>query len=196
MMIRFGCWLALAVLILMAGCAGSRDRVETVSPVLPEAPRLDLPPDQQMVRVIWVIEKFGTRTVKHGTYSEYQKARGKTGESAFNPDIFYDRYLLDLNEKNFWMTVTLRSAKQSMGHDARIRDAMKGFPREVIDVIIKTPDEKTYLLSDSDADGVLDFTARADERGKVRTAGDLSLLKNMQVKYQWILGIIKRHYRL
>jgi hypothetical protein len=73
---------------------------------------------------------------------------------------------------------------------------MKGFPREVIDVIIKTPDEKTYLLSDSDADGVLDFTARADERGKVRTAGDLSLLKNMQVKYQWILGIIKRHYRL
>lgn len=192
---RFGFLMPLALVIALTGCSNKTARVEPVPPVLPEMPRLDIPPDPDMFRVVRVIEKYGTRTVNHGLYSEYQKTRKTAGESAFNSDVFYDQYLLDLNENNYWVTVTLRSALRSMRKDPRIREAMSGFPVQAMDLIMKTPEEQTFLLSDSDANGVLDFAGPADQRVRVQTPGDLDLLETMQAKYRWILGIIKRYDR-
>lgn len=185
--------LFLLVVVITGSCAGKKATTEPASgePV-PQPLRLDIAADPGMYKTVKVIKNFGKRTKKHLSYAKFQK----TEKSAvFDPDVFYDHYVLDLNEKNHWITMTFRSATRAIDKDPRIEKLMENLPRKVIDVQLKTPQGKTFLLSDTNADGVLDFASPAGQKKKTGSTADLKLLKNMQVKYRWILGIIKKYYK-
>ena len=182
------------VLLLLTGCAGRKAETVPPEPVV-DVPKLNVPPDPGIYKVLTVIRRFGKKTVTHMSYSDYVKGEASAPDAAFNPDTFYDRYLLDLNEKNYWVTLTLRTAVRAKRNDSRIRKLMEHFPENAIDAILKTPAEKTFLLSDSNADGVLDFAAPEGKNSDQGLAVDIRLLRSMQRTYSWILGIIKRHYK-
>ena len=185
-----GFWL---VLILLAGCAGKK--ADTEPSIMTDVPKLNIAPDPGMYKALQVIKRFGNKTMDHLSYAEFKKREATVQNATFNPDVFYDQYVLDLNEKNYWITVTFRTATRSRRRDSRIRDLLQNFPENAIDMLLKTPANKIFLLSDSNGDGVLDF---ARPEGKQHNQGltvDIELLKAMQQKYGWILGIIKRHYK-
>jgi len=181
------------VLILLAGCAGKK--ADTEPSTMIDVPKLNIAPDPGMYKALQVIKRFGNKTIDHLNYAEFKKREATAQNTTFNPDVFYDQYVLDLNEKNYWITVTFQTATRARRRDSRIRDLMQDFPENAIDVLLKTPANKIFLLSDSNGDGVLDF---ARPEGKQLNKGltvDIELLKAMQQKYGWILGIIKRHYK-
>jgi hypothetical protein len=91
--------------------------------------------------------------------------------------------------------MTFRSATRAIDKDPRIEKLMENLPRKVIDVQLKTPQGKIFLLSDTNADGVLDFATPAGQKKKNNSMADLDLLKKMQKKYRWVLGIIKKYYK-
>ncbi len=70
---------------------------------------------------------------------------------------------------------------------------MTDLPGKSITVELKMPSGKKYLLSDAEADGILDFAKDANEKKTARV--DIQLLDQMQEKYTWILGLIKKHYK-
>jgi len=183
------------IVILLAGCSGKKADTEPSTRPVVDVPQLNIPPDPGIYKALKVIRGFGKKIVTHQTFAEYKKQEVADGNATFTPDLFYDRYILDLNEKDYWVTLTLRTAARSKRTDSRIRKLMKSFPENAIDVVLKTPAQKTFLLSDSNADGVLDFAAPEGKRPDQGLKVDVKLLRTMQHKYGWILGIIKRHYK-
>lgn len=181
------------IVILLAGCAGKKADTEPSSVV--DIPKLNIPPDPGIYKALNVIRKFGKKIVRHQSFAEYKKQETADRNATFNPDLFYDRYILDLNEKDYWVTLTLRTSARSKRSDSRIRKLMQSFPENAIDLVLKTPAQKTFLLSDSDADGVLDFVAPEGKQPDPGLKVDVKLLRTMQHKYGWILRIIKRHFK-
>lgn len=181
------------IVILLAGCAGKKADTEP-SPVI-DIPKLNIPPDPGIYKVLKVIRVFGKKSLNHLTFTEFKKRETTDRNATFNPDLFYDQYILDLNEKDYWVTLTMRTSVRSKRTDSRIRKLMQPFPENAIDLVLKTPADKTYLLSDSNADGVLDFAAPEGRQSDKKLTIDIKLLRIMQRKYSWILGIIKRHYK-
>jgi hypothetical protein len=140
-----------------------------------------------------VIKDYGRLSKKYMSYEKYQQLTKGQAAAALDPDWFYDSYKLNLNEKDHWMVVTFGTAKRAIARDPRIEKIMSGLPVKSITVELKMPSGKKYLLSDAEADGILDFAKDANEK-KV-TKVDVQLLDKMQEKYTWILGLIKKHYK-
>jgi hypothetical protein len=187
-----GFWL---VLILLAGCTGKKADTEPSTLPMTDVPKLNIAPDPGMYKVLQVIKRFGNKTMDYLSYPEFKKREATEQNATFNPDVFYDQYVLDLNEKDYWVTVTFRTATRSRRRDSRIRDLMQNFPENAIDMLLKTPANKTFLLSDSNGDGVLDFARPESKQHNQGLTVNIELLKAMQQKYGWILRIIKRHHK-
>jgi hypothetical protein len=186
----------LLIAIFMAGCAGSAvNKGPDSGTGLADVPRLAVSPDPAMFRALTVVRKFGKLIHRYMPYDQYKKSGSGNG-STFDPGIFCDRYELDLNEKDYWVTLTYYTAERAISRDPRIEKIMKDFSPKSIDVKLKTPSGKTFLLSDSNADGVLEFASQEGSPVKNPSRVDLQLLKRMQEKYRWVLGIVKRYYRL
>ncbi|MCK4837114.1 MAG: hypothetical protein KAT17_10760 [Candidatus Aminicenantes bacterium] len=189
--------IAVFCIIFIAGCTGKKVEIQPDSEALSiDVPKLDISPDPAMYKALTVVKKFGKKTMEHMSYGKYRKSRSAKKDPTFNPYVFYDQYVLDMNEKNYWVTLTFYTAVRAIVKDPRIESLMQSFPEKAMDVKMKTPAGKTYLLSDTNADGVLDFASLAGQKKKSQSAVDIELLKRMQVKYRWILGIVKRYYRL
>jgi hypothetical protein len=70
---------------------------------------------------------------------------------------------------------------------------MTDLPGKSIFMNLKTPSGRTFLLSDAEADGILDFVKDAKEKTVKKI--NIELLDKMQEKYTWIISIIKRNYK-
>lgn len=180
------------------GCGpGSQVKTEptVVKPSEPTVEELRKPvaKDPTIYKAGAVIKEYGRLKKKHISYKKYQDLTKGQANAAMDPDWFYDSYILDLNEKNYWMNVTFGTSKKAVANDPRIQKIMSGLPEQSINIRMKTPRGKTYLLTDADADGVLDFAIDAAQK-KV-TKVDIQLLDKMQEKYTWIIGLIKKHYK-
>jgi hypothetical protein len=191
--------LILSCLIIYAGCAPKAPKKEpgqTIKPV--EVPmKLDLPKDEQMYKAYWVLKRYGNKTQAHMSYTQYKKNTSASDLSFWSPDWFYDSYQVPVNEKGHWITVTYHTATAAMRKDRRIEKLMENVPHHSIDIKLKTPNGAKYILTDTEADGVLDFAAPdAKKRNTKEVKADFPLLKRMQGKYTWILGIIKQSYKL
>ncbi len=156
----------------------------------------DIPKDATVYQALKVLESYGRQSKKSISYNEYKKNTSGGTLASWSPEWFYDAYTLDLNEKGNWVTVTWSTAKFAGKNDNRIAQLMKDAPSDVIDLQVKVPSGATYLLGDSDADGILDFAM--DKKNMTEAAGkqaNIQLLDQMQKKYAWILSIIKRNYK-
>jgi hypothetical protein len=139
-----------------------------------------------------VIKEYGQLKKKHISFVKYKKLTAGQPGGAMDPDWFYDSYHLDMKEKNHWITVIFGTSKRAKARDPRIGKIMADLPPNSIAVKMKTPKGREYMLSDSNADGILDYAAPAKNKSpKV----DIKLLDRMQEKYTWIIGIIKKHYK-
>jgi len=185
--------------IFLFNC-GPGKKVETepqISPV-PQEPTVEelrkpVSKDPTIYKAQEVIKEYGRFFKKYMPYEKYtQMTKGQAG-MALDPDWFYDSYKLNLNENNYWMTVIFGTAKRAIERDPRIEKVLSDLPLKSITVELKTPSGKTYLLNDAEADGILDFVKDAKEK-KV-TKIDIELLDKMQEKYNWIIGLIKKHYK-
>lgn len=189
----------LIYLAVNSGCGPSGSQVKTepadVKPAQPSIEELRTPvaKDPTIYKAGVVIKEFGRLKKKHISYKKYQQLTKGQANTAMDPDWFYDSYILDLNEKNHWMNVTFGTSKKAVDDDPRIKTIMAGLPENSINIRMKTPRGKTYLLTDADADGILDFAK--DEAQKKITQVDIQLLDSMQKKYTWIIGLIKKHYK-
>ena len=189
--------LIVSSLMIYVGCAPKAPEKEpgTIKPV--DVPmKLDLPADGQMYKAYWVLERYGNQTQSHMSYAQYKKSTSGGSLSAWRPDWFYDSYRVPVNEKGHWITVTYHTALRAMRKDQRIAKLMENVPRHSIDVRMKTPNGVKYILTDAEADGVLDFAALdTNKKNKKEVKVDFELLKRMQRKYAWILSIIKKSYK-
>jgi hypothetical protein len=190
--------ISFVVLALAATGCGPAKEVKTEPTTLPEPKpeptieelRQPVEKDATIYKAYKVIEKFGFLKKKAISFNKYAKL--KAGGGAMDPDWFYDSHVLEINDKGYWMTFTLGTSKRAKDTDERIEQLMAGLPDNSIHLKMKTPSGKTYLLIDSQADGILDFVkdARAKSTGKV----DIKLLDQMQEKYTWALRLVKKHY--
>lgn len=179
------------------GCGPSQD-VKTEPTKLPEPKteptieelRKPVAKDPTIYKACKVIEKFGFIKKKAISFNKYKQLT--SGGGAMDPDWFYDSHVLEINDKGYWMTFMLGSSKRAKDKDARVQQVMSGLPDKSINVKMKIPSGKTYMLIDAEADGVLDFVkdAKAKTTGKV----DIELLDKMQEKYTWALRLVKKHY--
>ena len=184
-------------LILYAGCALKAPRKEPdPQKTIDEFPmKLDLPKDGRMYQAFQVLEHYGRKTQSHMSYARYKKSTSSGGLSSWSPDWFYDSYQVPLNEKGHWITVTYHTASAAVRRDQRIEKLMENVPHHSIDVKLRTPKGESYILTDTEADGVLDFVAPETEKKSGKAVKvDFPLLQKMQVKYTWILSIIKKSY--
>jgi hypothetical protein len=185
-------------LMFIIGC-GPTGKAQTepqvVTPTEPSIEELRKPvaKDAAIYKAVEVIKDYGRLSKKYMSYEKYQQLTKGQAAAALDPDWFYDSYKLNLNEKDHWMVVTFGTAKRAIARDPRIEKIMSGLPVKSITVELKMPSGKKYLLSDAEADGILDFAKDANEK-KV-TKVDVQLLDKMQEKYTWILGLIKKHYK-
>lgn len=189
----------LVLLIVISGCAGPGKKVETEPQVVPAAEpsieelRKPVAKDPAIYKARKVIKEYGIFKKKYISYKKYRELTKGGGPGALDPDWFYDSYDLNLKEKGHWITVTYGTSKKAKERDPRIQELMAGLPESAITVKLKTPSGRSYLLSDAEADGILDFAKDADKKttGKI----DIQLLDKMQEKYTWIIGLIKKHYK-
>lgn len=181
-------------LAIISGC-GPEQKPQTEPPVVKEPTieelRKPVAKDVTIYKAVDVLKKFGRLTKKYMSYDKYKKLTGGQA-AALDPDWFYDSYVLDLNEKGYWASVTFGTAEKAIARDPRIEKIMTDLPGTSIFMKLKTPSGRTYLLSDAEADGILDFAK--DERKK-DTKIDIQLLDKMQEKYTWLMGIIKKNYK-
>lgn len=194
--------IAMIMVYLLAafGCGGAAKKVET-QPVEPppskepsiEELRKPVAKDDTIYKAVEVLQKFGRSTKKYMSYEKYQATAGAQASGAIDPDWFYDSYVLDMNEDGYWATVTFGTARRAKENDPRLRDLMENLPGQSIFIKLKTPSGKTYLLSDAEADGVLDFAKEAGDTGAAKI--DIQLLDRMQEKYTWLIGIVKKYYK-
>lgn len=187
-------------LLAAFGCGGAAKKVETEpQPVEPprelsiEELRKPVAKDDTIYKAVEVLQKFGRLTKKYMSYEKYRSTVGAQASGAIDPDWFYDSYVLDMNEDGYWAAVTFGTAKKAKENDTRLRDLMENLPGQSIFIKLKTPSGKTYLLSDAEADGVLDFAKDTGETGSAKI--DIQLLDQMQEKYTWLIGIIKKYYK-
>lgn len=193
----------IGIVIYMAfsvGC-GAPTQKPAVEPPPPPPPvteptiedlRQHVDKDPDMFKAIKVIEKYGVLRKKAITFEKYVELTGGKSGGAINPDWFCDNYTLEVNENKHWMTITFGTSKRAKVKDSRIQQVMAGLPEESISLKMQTPDGKKYILSDAEADGVLDYAAPANQTtAKI----DIPLLDKMQEKYTWLLGIVKESYR-
>jgi hypothetical protein len=186
-------------LMFVLGC-GPTEKAQTepqvVTPKEPGIEELRKPvaKDASIYKALEVIKEYGRKSKEYISYEKYQQLTKGQANAALDPDWFYDSYKLNLNEKGHWILVIFGTAKRAMARDPRIEKIMADLPEKSITVELKLPSGKKYLLSDAEADGILDFAKDANEK-KV-TKVDVQLLDKMQEKYTWILGLIKKHYKL
>jgi hypothetical protein len=180
------------------GCGGTQTKpVTEPEVVVPKEPAIEelrksVDKDPSIYKAVEVLKKYGRLTKEHISYDKYLELTGGQA-AAIDPDWFYDSYVLDLNENGYWATVTFGTSKRAIERDRRIEKIMIDLPGTSIFMKLKTPSGRTYVLSDAEADGILDFVK--DERDKSGTAIDIRLLDTMQEKYTWIIGLIKKHYK-
>jgi hypothetical protein len=185
-------------LMFIIGC-GPTEKAQTepqvVTPTEPSIEELRKPvaKDATIYKAVEVIKDYGRLSKKYISYEKYQQLTKGQAAAALDPDWFYDSYKLNMNEKDHWMVLTFGTAKRAIARDPRIEKIMAGLPEKSIVVELKMPSGRKYLLSDAEADGILDFAKDANEK-KV-TKVDVQLLDRMQEKYTWILGLIKKHYK-
>ncbi len=191
----------LSIIVYMAiafGCGGGTQEPKTEPQVTPKEPSIEelrrpVAKDPTIYQAVQVIKKFGSLSKQYISYEKYQELTGGQGAAALDPDWFYDSYVLDLNENGYWATVTFGTAKRAIERDPRIEKLLADLPGKSISIKLKTPSGRTFLLSDAEADGVLDFVK--DIREKTTNKIDIDLLDKMQEKYTWIMGIVKKHYK-
>jgi len=189
--------------LMTTGCGGSKVETQPVGkeiqpPIVPREPTIDelrkpVSKDMEIYKPIGVIKHFGTLKKKSMTYEKFQKLTGGQANVMIDPDWFYDTYRYPVNENNYWITVTFGTAKRAKNADSRITQAMGDLPEESIYISLLTPSKKTYILLDSNADGILDFTKEANQ--PTSTKVDIKLLDEMQEKYTWILNLIRKYYK-
>jgi hypothetical protein len=187
------------IFLYLVGCGGTPKKVE-IEPSTIETPkepsieelRKPVEKDPDIYKVLEVLQKFGRLTKKSMSYEKYQSIAGAQG-SPIDPDWFYDSYNLDMNENGYWANVTFGTARKAKDKDPRIRELMENLPGQSILIKLKTPAGKTYILSDAEADGILDFVKEAGE--VTSTKIDIQLLDQMQEKYTWLNNIIKKYYK-
>ena len=185
-------------LMFVLGC-GPAEKAQTepqvVTPKEPGIEELRKPvsKDAAIYKALEVIKDYGRKSKEYISYEKYQQlTKGQAG-AALDPDWFYDSYKLSMNEKDHWIMVIFGTAKRAIARDPRIEKIMADLPEKSITVELKMPSGKKYLLSDAEADGILDFAKDAGEK-KV-TKVNVQLLDKMQEKYTWILSLIKKHYK-
>lgn len=149
--------------------------------------------DLTIYKALHVIKTMGRFTQKYMKYEQYQKQTQGLDSATLVPDWFYDSYVLDMNENDYWANVTFGTAKRAIKRDPRIEKIMAQLPDQSITVKLKTPSGKTYLLTDAEADGILDYVQ--DTRKKPSKNIDIQLLDRMQKKYTWIISLIKKYYK-
>jgi len=147
--------------------------------------------DANMFKVIKVIKEYGVFKKKYMSFEKYHQLTNGGTSGALDPDWFYDSYSFNMNEKNHFITITFGTSKRAKDRDDRIEKVMADLPENSISVRMKTPRDHTYLLTDAEADGILDYAV--DEKNK--GAGvDIKLLDAMQEKYSWIVSEVKKYY--
>lgn len=187
-------------LVLAIGCGGAKAPEPVLEPTPPppvkeptvEDLRKPVAKDPDMFKVVKVMQRYGRLRKKAITFEKYSSLAGGQGGGAINPDWFCDTYILEMNENNYWVTFTLSTAKAAKMKDNRIQQVMSGLPEESISLTLKNPEGKRYILSDAEADGVLDYAAPANQ---ATVKVDIPLLDKMQEKYTWLLGIVKDSYK-
>ncbi len=194
--------IALSILFYISaatGCGPSGSQVKTgpteIKPAEPSVEELRKPvaKDPTIYKAGVVIKDYGRLKKKHITYEKYLQLTNGQANAAMDPDWFYDSYVLDLKEKNHYINVTFGTSAKAVANDPRIKKVMEGLPEKSINIKLKTPAGRTYLLTDADTDGVLDYAV--DQAVKKPAKVDIQLLDKMQEKYTWILGLIKKHYK-
>lgn len=183
-------------LVFTIGCGGAAEKPET-EPV-PREPTIEelrkpVAKDPTIHKAAHVLQNSGRLTKKYMSYEKYQQLTAGKETAALDPDWFYDSYQLDLMEKGYWAMVTFGTAERAIKRDPRIEKLMTDLPGKSIVVKLKNPSGKNYLLSDAEADGILDFAKEANK--KTGTKIDIELLDKMQEKYTWIIGLIKKYYK-
>jgi len=185
-------------LLFVFGC-GPTEKAQTepqvVTPKEPSIEELRKPvsKDASIYKALDVIKEYGRKSKEYISYEKYQQSIKGQANTALNPDWFYDSYKLNMNENDHWILVIFGTAQRAMARDPRIEKIMADLPEKSITVELKMPSGKKYLLSDAEADGILDFAKDANE--KKTTKVDIRLLDEMQEKYTWILGLIKKYYK-
>lgn len=157
-------------------------------------PLLDVPKDPSIYKACHVIKDYGKMTQMHRSYQDFLKA-SKGGKTAFTPAMFYDTYKLKLTEQNHRFQLMFSTARRAIKKDQRVEDQMSGLPRKVIDVNMTTPKGMVYMMSDNEADGVLDFATPANRKQAPTGGVDVQLLKRLQKKYAWVLSVVKKYYK-
>ena len=192
--------IAITAILALIACGPSQQKVETEPQVAPvpheptiEELRKPVAKDLTIYKALEVIKEYGNFYKKYMPYEKYQQMTQAQEGAAVDPDWFYDSYKLNMNEDNHWMIVTFGTAKRAFERDPRIEKLMTDLPGKSITVELKMPSGKTYLLNDAEADGILDFAK--DIKDKNVTKVDIPLLDQMQEKYTWIIGLIKKHYK-
>lgn len=157
-------------------------------PVAEPAPLAPKNPDAGLA--VESLRAFGKQKKSHMKYGEYQK-RNPGGTGSWLPEWFYDSFRMPMNEKNYWATFTLSTSTRARRSDARIAALLRDSPENIIECELTTPKNETYILLDSEADGVLDF---ARPKKAVVTAAnvlDRRLLEELQPIYTWLIGVLK-----
>jgi len=185
-------------LMFIIGC-GPTEKAQTEPPVVtPREPAIEelrepVAKDASIYKALEVIKEYGRKSRESISYEKYQQLTKDQPNAAFDPDWFYDSYKLNMNENDHWILVIFGTAKQAMARDPRVEKIMADLPDKSITIELKLPSGKKYLLSDAEADGILDFAKDANEKKVAKV--DVRLLDRMQEKYTWILGLIKKHYK-
>ncbi|MCP5045952.1 MAG: hypothetical protein GY940_02200 [bacterium] len=191
------------IFILMAlvtatacGPSGQKPQTEPPKPIKTEPSieelRKPVSKDPAMFKAVNVIKEYGKLKKKAISYKKYQELTKGQSNAAFSPDWFYDSYHLDIKEKGHWIALTYGTSKKAKTQDPRVAKVMTGLPDNSISMKLKTPSGKSYLLSDAEADGILDYAAKENAKN---TKVDVKLLDQMQEKYKWVLSVIKRYYK-
>ena len=185
----------LTALVIISGCGPDQRPQTEPQPVVKEPTieelRKPVNKDASIYKAVAVLKKTGRLSKKYISYEKYKELTGGQA-AALDPDWFYDSYVLDLNENGYWATVTFGTAEKAVARDPRIEKLMADLPGKSIFMRLKTPSGRTFLLSDAEADGILDFAKDEKDKG---TKIDIQLLDRMQEKYTWIIGIVKKYYK-
>jgi len=185
-----------AALVAVAGCGG-KDALKTepepaVVPAAPPPPTA--PPDPRIRRAHAVLRHFGHLTRKYMSYAEYSRRKSGGTVTSVSPDWFYDTYSLDLNEDGYWAKVNFQTAERAIARDPRIEALLGNAPRNAIDMKVKTPAGRRFVLSDSEGDGVLDYAAPQQPKGSQPAGFDTELRDRMQATYSRLIAVIKEYY--
>lgn len=181
------------------GCSSKPSAPQTEPQVIqPKEPSIEelrkpVSKDPYTLNAMDIVVKKGKLKKKSISYQKYQQLTNNDTSGAVNPDWFYDTYEITFPEEKHWITVIFGTAKKAKTNDKRIGEVMTDLPENSITITLELPSGKKYLLVDSEADGILDFTKEANQ--PTSTKVDIPLLDRMQEKYSWVLGVLKKYYK-